>query len=304
MTRAKTADLAKGKWRGILLTLGVGDQFLTGKHAPCPVCGGRDRFRFDNRDGSGSFICSQCGGGTGFKLLELVKGWDFRTAAAEVDRIIGRVEAEPVKPGLDPERRKKMLNGLWKGGEPITPGDPVQRYLEGRGLDLPQNRDCLRFVASCPVPDEVGARPAMVAMVSGPDGKPVTLHRTFLGPNGKADMAQPRALMPGPVPDGAAVRLTLQGDQLGIAEGIETALKAAERFRVPTWAAINSAMLAKWTAPEGVKRLTIFGDADPKYGGQAAAYACAHRNAVRGIEIEHVHIPATLGCDWADRDAA
>ncbi len=304
MTRAKTSDLAKGKWRGILLTLGVGDQFLTGKHAPCPVCGGRDRFRFDNRDGSGSFICSQCGGGTGFKLLELVKGWDFRTAAAEVDRIIGRVEVEPVKPGLDPERRKKMLNGLWKGGETITPGDPVQRYLEGRGLDLPQNRDCLRFVASCPVPDEVGARPAMVAMVSGPDGKPVTLHRTFLGPNGKADMPEPRALMPGQVPDGAAVRLSMHGDRLGIAEGIETALAASKRFGLPVWAAINSTMMVKWLPPEGVKQIVVFGDNDPKFGGAAAAYVLAHRLAARlHLDVE-VRIPERTGCDWADRDAA
>ncbi|MDI5829610.1 hypothetical protein MJN51_36035, partial [Salmonella enterica subsp. enterica serovar Kentucky] len=34
------------------------------RHAPCPACGGKDRFRFDD-NGRGSFICNQCGAGDG-----------------------------------------------------------------------------------------------------------------------------------------------------------------------------------------------------------------------------------------------
>jgi len=50
-------------------TLGVDPVFLDGKHHPCILCGGKDRFRFDNKDGSGSYFCSQCGAGTGMQLL-------------------------------------------------------------------------------------------------------------------------------------------------------------------------------------------------------------------------------------------
>ena len=48
------AELASGRWHGILTALGVPQEFLTGKHGPCPICGGKDRFRFDNKNGRGT----------------------------------------------------------------------------------------------------------------------------------------------------------------------------------------------------------------------------------------------------------
>lgn len=39
------------------------------KHQPCPLCGGTDRFRCDDKDGTGSWICNQCGAGTGYTLV-------------------------------------------------------------------------------------------------------------------------------------------------------------------------------------------------------------------------------------------
>jgi phage/plasmid primase-like uncharacterized protein len=80
---------ALGRWYGILSTLGVATNFLRNKHGPCPVCGGKDRFRWDNKDGKGTFYCSQCGAGDGFELLKKLKGWDFKQAAAEVEGIVG-----------------------------------------------------------------------------------------------------------------------------------------------------------------------------------------------------------------------
>ena len=63
----------RGRWRAILPTLGVPAGVLVNKHGPCPGCGGVDRFRFDDEDGRGSWICSQGGGttiaGDGFDLL-------------------------------------------------------------------------------------------------------------------------------------------------------------------------------------------------------------------------------------------
>jgi len=64
---------AEGRWPEILTELGISDAVLDGKHHPCPGCGGKDRFRFDNKQGQGNFICSQGGSkplsGDGFKLL-------------------------------------------------------------------------------------------------------------------------------------------------------------------------------------------------------------------------------------------
>lgn len=65
---------ANGRWQYILARLGydVGD----GRHKPCPHCGGRDRFRFDNHNikaGDGGWICSQgmgeTAGGDGLSFL-------------------------------------------------------------------------------------------------------------------------------------------------------------------------------------------------------------------------------------------
>ncbi|MGV0964209.1 MAG: DUF7146 domain-containing protein [Polynucleobacter sp.] len=302
MTRAKTADLARRKWRGILLQLGIDARFLTGKHGPCPMCEGTDRFRFDDKDGSGSFFCSGCGpGGSGFELLQRLNGWDFAAAASEVDKVIGRVQPEPAKPAVNSAKQRDDKNRLWRSAVQIGATDPTGLYLAHRGLSLPTTSDVLRFASYCPAPGEVGGRPAMLAKITGADGRPVNLHRTFLTPAGrKADMDQPRATMPGDLPDGCAIRLGPIAERMGIAEGIETALAASQRFGLPVWAAINATMLAKWRAPEGCKHVTVFIDNDVKFGGQAAGFTLSHRLACRDhLDVEPKVAPSP-GTDWAD----
>ncbi|HGN2971857.1 TPA: DUF927 domain-containing protein [Proteus mirabilis] len=58
-------------------------------HTACPHCGGKDRFRFDNKDGNGTFICNQCGSGDGLDLVQRVLGVSVTEAAKEVANIIG-----------------------------------------------------------------------------------------------------------------------------------------------------------------------------------------------------------------------
>lgn len=79
---------ARGQWRGILSSLGISVPDRERAHAPCPGCGGKDRFRFDDKDGGGSFICSQGGAGTlagdGFDLVRHAR----RVDAAEALRLV------------------------------------------------------------------------------------------------------------------------------------------------------------------------------------------------------------------------
>lgn len=298
----KTCDAARGKWKGILLTLGMDAAHLTGKHVPCPLCQGTDRFRFDNKDGAGTYICNQCGAGTGIDLVKAWKGWDFRTAAQAVDEVLGNVPSDPPgKPALSDETRRRLMNDLWRGSKPIEVDDPAGWYLAGR---VPGWKACadLRYTERAPVPGG-GTSPALLAMVRDGAGNPATIHRTFLTEAGeKAAMDNPRAMMPGDLPDSVSVRLAPVGEVLGIAEGIETALAAQAKFGVPCHAALTAGFMAKWQPPEGVKRVIVFGDCDGNYTGQAAAYALAHRLS-RKLQVE-VRIPGQFGTDWADEVAA
>ena len=59
---------ACGHWPELLAAMGI-DIPRRGKHGPCPACGGKDRFRLDDKTGRGTFICSQCGSGDGLDLV-------------------------------------------------------------------------------------------------------------------------------------------------------------------------------------------------------------------------------------------
>lgn len=301
----KTAEAAKGQWRGILLELGVPSQFLTNRHGPCPLCkGGRDRFRFDNKEGKGTFICNTCGAGDGMKFAMTFTGEDFLTTARRIDEILGNKKFDPdrLPTDMSEEQRKAKLREVAAKCQIITPNSVVDRYLAKRGIDDTQYPKALRYV-----PDlwdgEGGVRPCMVAIVQAPDGSNATLHRTFLRPDGsgKADMLSARKMMPGSIPDGSAVRLSdwVPGP-IGIAEGIETALAASRLYELPVWAALNASMLEKWQPPEGVQDITIFGDNDPAFGGQSAAYRLAHRLSAREKHDVVVKIPDQEGWDWND----
>ncbi len=89
-----TALLAKGRWFEILSALGIPEKVLNKRHQPCPMCGGKDRFRWTNYHDDGMYICSQCGAGNGFQLLMKFHGWTFARTAAEIDTLpIPRGEA-------------------------------------------------------------------------------------------------------------------------------------------------------------------------------------------------------------------
>lgn len=93
----KVTDHAQGRWPEILGALaGLSSDQLTDRHQPCPLCGGTDRYRFDDRDGSGSWFCNRCGGptqsgggGNGMELLMRRTGWSFAEAARQVEQHLG-----------------------------------------------------------------------------------------------------------------------------------------------------------------------------------------------------------------------
>ncbi|RTF79528.1 DNA primase, partial [Serratia marcescens] len=85
---SQTVRTATGHWPVILPALGIALQ-PNGKPQPCPTCGGKDRFRFDNQDGRGTWFCNQCGAGDGLNLVEKALSLSARAAAEQVAAVMG-----------------------------------------------------------------------------------------------------------------------------------------------------------------------------------------------------------------------
>ncbi|TCK87337.1 toprim domain-containing protein [Paraburkholderia sp. BL9I2N2] len=298
MQRERIGDLCVGRWESILASSGIATEFLSSKHGPCPICAaGKDRFRFDNKGGRGTWYCSHCGAGDGFALLQKINGWAFPQAAREVERVLGMSRQDAPHHEFTDERKRQMLRQAWKESRVVEMGDPVWNYLAGR-VGIKTVPLALRYHQSLRY-DAARSFPAMLGVVTMPYGSPSTMHRTWLdGNGGKAPVDEAKKVMAGTIRTGA-IRLAPVSPRLGIAEGIETALAASVLFGVPTWAAISANGMQQWEPPKEVREVVIFADNDANYTGQDAAYALAKRLSLAGVSVA-VQIPACVGSDWAD----
>lgn len=110
-------DAARGHWPAILSQLaGLSSHQLSDKHQPCPLCGGEDRYRFDNLEDNGTWFCNKCGGrdqhggaGSGIDLLMRRTGWDFPTAARRIEQHLGINTAPPAS-----EPPTKGAESVWR----------------------------------------------------------------------------------------------------------------------------------------------------------------------------------------------
>jgi len=108
-------EAARGHWPAILGALaGLSSDQLTDKHQPCPLCGGKDRYRFDDQDGTGSWFCNKCGGpseaggaGSGIDLLLRRTGWTFKDAAQRIEQHLGITPPRPEPPN-------KRAENVWR----------------------------------------------------------------------------------------------------------------------------------------------------------------------------------------------
>ncbi len=131
MTFDEAKKAAKGRWHSILTSQGIHPSHLTGKHTPCPYCGGTDRFRFDNRDGDGTFLCGRGGNliaGDGFSLLQ----HGGFTAAEALRRVVESLgEATYKAPVPFKKDRSDYAMQLWSEG---VSGSEFHPYAKRKGV--------------------------------------------------------------------------------------------------------------------------------------------------------------------------
>ncbi|WP_336766607.1 DUF927 domain-containing protein [Pantoea dispersa] len=84
----ETTTAAANRWPMVLSQLGIDVPRSPRQHAPCPACGGKDRFRFDDK-GRGSFFCNQCGAGDGLDLIQKVNQCGTTEAARMAADVLG-----------------------------------------------------------------------------------------------------------------------------------------------------------------------------------------------------------------------
>ncbi|WP_270805861.1 primase-helicase zinc-binding domain-containing protein [Aeromonas sp. QDB62] len=86
---AAVTAAAQGQWRDVLTANGI--SLPSGRHhGACPICmAGKDRFRFDDKEGRGTFICNQCGAGDGLDLYKRATGQSMSEALHSLARYLG-----------------------------------------------------------------------------------------------------------------------------------------------------------------------------------------------------------------------
>lgn len=291
----KTAEAAKGRWSEIFEYYGLPP--VTGKNhfkGECPVCGARGKYRVDDRDGSGSWICV-CGSGDGMSLLVKTQGKSFSAISTEVDQIIGndyRQEKIPVHSSAA-RLRQRTISKFAK----LAPlrGTAGAGYLQHRGITrLPA--DAIRF---CDKQRHAGkVYQALYALATDDKGELCYLHRTLLEGEHKAPLGESAKRQKSMQEENyleyarsVAIRMFPVSSTLGIAEGIETALSCYQIYGVNTWAVMNSNFMKKFRAPAGVKHLVVFADMDRHSAtGQAAAFECAHANLLAKNDLLKVSV--------------
>lgn len=274
-------DQCRYRWHDILVTIGVDKNFLFNRHGECPVCGGKDRFRFDNKQGNGEYFCNGCGAGNGIILAMKFLGLPFKEAATEIRKIIGECRVTETTQVDDKEtlkRNTERLKKIHSGLKKIRPDDIAGQYLLSRGIDNFPHNDCF-FHPAIPYYFEGVFQedlPAMVSVFRDQDNKTASYHVTFLAKNGEKFA---RKILPTILPlNGCAIQLFEPTDILCVAEGIESALSVNKDTGFPCWAAGNAGLMEKMIIPD-VKHVFIYADSEPSFTGLKAAAILANRIA-------------------------
>lgn len=213
------------------------------------------------------------------------------------------------------EKRRKLAVALWLAGNEKIAGTPVEFYLRNeRGIDLQQlgrQPRALRFHPNCfykHIDQETGEIieghwPAMLAIASDAQGKPVACHRTYLqfrdGRWGKAAVPKPKKvigdyagaaihLWSGIGPRGGKGRRLAEaepGSHVFISEGIEDALSCV--MALPEARVLAAISLSNFAIvlPPAIAEVTLIADQDEGEDAQKALQRAIEAHAAAGRRV-------------------
>ena len=288
MIQRNAEDIASGNWESILLSAGLDKSYLRYEEGPCPICGGKTRFRWRVKKESG--FCNACRFVGAFTILQNLLGTDFRGAADHIRRWAGVEQGDGTPARIvrlaprprpvevdDTEQLRQKYRKLWNESVLIQEGMPAHEYLTRRipGLTaIPKVLRAHAALAYWKIDDagkhqKLGTYPAMVAAVQGIDGRVANIWRTYLDDCGnKADLPAAKKASGRFLQGSYAVRLQApMGDELAVAEGIETALAVWVMFGIPCWSVMSADGMRKFEIPpefQGVSKLRVFADNDAR----------------------------------------
>ena len=217
----------------------------------------------------------------------------------DVDRKDGGDRAVAHKPtrtksSKPPAENQERALSKWKASQPIanTAGEIYLRQHRSIDLPLPGTLRCHPRQLHGPSGKHF---PCLIAAIQAPSDEIVAIHRIYLadGGSGKAFDDDSKWSL-GPMGVGA-VRLAPAQMELGLAEGIESALSAMQIFGVPCWAVLGVRYAQIWL-PHHVRRVTLFGDRGRH--GEDAVLRARSLIASQGREVR-IALP-DAGKDWND----
>jgi putative DNA primase/helicase len=88
---------SRNNWTNILqASTGLSAKAFKNIHQPCPLCRkGTDRYRFDNNKGFGTYFCSKCGPGDGYKFLAKFYKYNQQQVLEHLDELLGISNGNP-----------------------------------------------------------------------------------------------------------------------------------------------------------------------------------------------------------------
>ena len=110
-------DAAQGRWKDLIFpAFGIVVPAKKSVHGPCPICGGKDRFRCDDKQGKGTWFCNVCRAGDGFSLIEKSRDMPYSQVLTEVGAVVG-LSAETKVTDADRKKWKEKAEAQAKAAE-------------------------------------------------------------------------------------------------------------------------------------------------------------------------------------------